>query len=88
MKKTLGKTSEGLLPLFNALLICQKEGKKSLDTRMLVLMKPPDVLPLSLLSSTRMISLSRCAGVWLTTLWTERRITDRASFTKMKTTEI
>lgn len=44
--------------------------------------------PLSLLSSTRMISLSRCAGVWLTTLWTERRITDRASFTKMKTTEI
>lgn len=26
MKKTLGKTSEGLLPLFNALLICQKEG--------------------------------------------------------------
>lgn len=46
------------------------------------------VLPLSLLSSTRMISLSRCPGVWLTTLWTERRITDRASFTKMKTTEI
>lgn len=25
MKKTLGKTSEGLLPLFNALLICQKK---------------------------------------------------------------
>lgn len=45
-------------------------------------------LPLSLLSSTRMISLSKCAGVWLTTLWTERRITDSASFTKMKTTEI
>lgn len=51
----------------------------------IVLIKP---LPLSLLSSTRTISFSRCAGVWLTTLWTERRITDRASFTKMKTTEI
>lgn len=28
VKKTLGKTSEGLPPLFNALLICQKEGGK------------------------------------------------------------
>lgn len=44
--------------------------------------------PSSLLSSTRMISLSRWAGVWLTAEWTERRITDRASFTKMKMREI
>ena len=35
-----------------------------------------------------MISLSRCVGVWLTALWTDRRITDRASFTKMKMMEI
>lgn len=45
-------------------------------------------LPLSLLSSTRMISLSRCDGVWLTTLCTDRRMTESASLTKMKTTEI
>lgn len=44
--------------------------------------------PSSLLSSTRMISLSRGAGVWLTALCTERRITDSASFTKMKMMEI
>lgn len=45
-------------------------------------------VPSSLLSSTRMISFSRCVGVWLTALWTDRRITDRASFTKMKMMDI
>lgn len=48
---------------------------------------PPPV-PSSLLSSTRMISFSSCVGVWLTALWTDRRITDRASFTKMKMMDI
>lgn len=45
-------------------------------------------LPSSLLSSTRIISFSRWAGVWLTALCTDRRITDSASFTKMKIMEI
>ena len=44
--------------------------------------------PLSLLSSTRITSLRSWEGVWLTTLWTERRMTERASLTKMNTTEI
>lgn len=44
--------------------------------------------PLSLLSSTRMTSLRSREGVRLTTLCTERRMTERASLTKMKTTEI
>lgn len=44
--------------------------------------------PLSLLSSTRMISFRSWDGVWLTTLCTERRMTESASLTKMKTTEI
>lgn len=48
----------------------------------------PLPLPSSLLSSTRMISFSRCVGVWLTALWTDRRITDRASFTKMNMMDI
>lgn len=48
---------------------------------------PPPV-PSSLLSSTRMISFSSCVGVWLTALWTDRRITDRASFTKIKMMDI
>lgn len=44
--------------------------------------------PLSLLSSTRMTSFRSWEGVWLTTLCTERRMTESASLTKMKTTEI
>lgn len=35
-----------------------------------------------------MISFSRCVGVWLTALWTDRRITDKASFTKMNMMDI
>lgn len=49
---------------------------------------PPARSPLSLLSSTRMTSLSSGEGVWLTRLCTERRMTESASLTKMKTTEI
>lgn len=44
--------------------------------------------PLSLLSSTRTISLRSREGVWLTTLCTDRRMTDRASLAKMNTTAI
>lgn len=50
--------------------------------------KAAAALPSSLLSSTKMISFSRCVGVWLTALCTERRITDRASLTKMKMMDI
>lgn len=41
--------------------------------------------PLLLLSSTRMISLSRCEGVRSMAEWMERRSTERASLTKMNT---
>lgn len=44
-----------------------------------------NLLPLLLLSSTKIISLSRWAGVRSMAEWMERRITERASLTKMNT---
>lgn len=44
-----------------------------------------NLLPLLLLSSTKIISLSRWAGVRSIAEWIERRITERASLTNMNT---